>query len=465
MLGFQDFAGVEKTVTIFDDDLHTSFLSVVGTLADEGYDVDVPQAQYKAIQAYIKSCKPAGVGILAEQNGWGEGPNGPYFVNGGEVISLVNDIVVVDPAIQNTGFFSKAGSLNGWKAEVADRCNGNETLMLMTTLALAAPLFRPCRKEALGINLIGTSGHGKSTSLLTGSSVVGKPAKDGSVRTCRMTPAAFEQAQKAQNDSTQFLDELGEVEPRVLDAILYMSADGTEKGRMEMSGGLRPVKSSSVVTVMTGELSTVAVLNEANIKARTGQIVRIGNVDIGDLCPNGVFPERCGTDDTPDFLDELADARNEHYGWAGPDFIKYLMGDLPNLVKQTKVTVKKFTKSVCQPDGPSGHRRFAQFLGVICAAGHFAYDAEIVPWDKAATNRMMRNVFDAWVTQGELQQLAGAYNSLLREQVTVTYNRGPLKPRSFHSAKRKSRKDRSTSNMPRRPAEGRFSTRKVGVDQ
>lgn len=393
---FTDEEGQKKKITVLNADIHDRPGAVIRKLANAGYDLRAAKSEQDVLQKYLVWAPVSKTAHLLEENGWIEINGQWFYLNGEEVVSTSSTPVVISHEIENSTFHSKKGSFEAWKSEVAARCQGNLTLMFMINLALAGPLCTPLNAEALGVNLVGLSGQGKTTSLLTGASVYGNPRKGGFVRSMRSTEAGFAKMMRLLSDSAQFCDELGEVQSNMLGRLIYMSNEGTEKTRLETSRNLEDPGPARVITVTTGEISTDVILKQRNMEMQAGQVVRLGNVDISDLCDGDVFADLHGAEDVEEFLQDLAEARNRHFGHAGPEFVRFLLSDFENCRTKAKDIMNRFRQSQCEEGDPSPVTRYAKFLGVVKAAGCLAYDAGIVPWTYEETHELMAAAFDAW---------------------------------------------------------------------
>ena len=102
--------------------------------------------------------------------------------------------------------------------------------------AFVGPLLRPAGLEGGGFSFEGGSSSGKITALQTAASVWGGPEH---VRSWRATDNGLEGIAALHNDNVLILDEMGQVNGRVLAECAYMLANGRGKGRSNREGGIR----------------------------------------------------------------------------------------------------------------------------------------------------------------------------------------------------------------------------------
>lgn len=119
---------------------------------------------------YLLDQRPAEVFATTCRPGWHE--SGAFVLPGRTIGS---DKVRYQASGKGQNLFSVRGSLDGWKAEVAAKCEGNPVLTLAIGCALAGPLLSLVGVLGGGVHLVGDSSSGKSLAQLIGSSVWGDP--------------------------------------------------------------------------------------------------------------------------------------------------------------------------------------------------------------------------------------------------------------------------------------------------
>jgi hypothetical protein len=124
--------------------------------------------------------------------------------------------------------FATAGTLAGWRDDIASKCVGNSRLTFAVSGAFAGPLLKLAGEESGGVNYVGPSSIGKSTALHASRSAWGVPL--GSWRT---TDNGAEAIAAGASDTFLNLDELGQADPKVIAAVSYML--GNQRGKARMS--------------------------------------------------------------------------------------------------------------------------------------------------------------------------------------------------------------------------------------
>ncbi|WP_298067315.1 DUF927 domain-containing protein [uncultured Mailhella sp.] len=135
--------------------------------------------------------------------------------------------------------YRTAGTLDGWK-EIAALSIGHSRLSFALCAAFAGPLLRLAGLEGGGFSFEGASSSGKTTALQIAASVWGGPER---IRSWRATDNGLENIAILHNDNVLVLDEVGQVNGRILAECAYMLANGQGKGRSSREGNLRKSQS------------------------------------------------------------------------------------------------------------------------------------------------------------------------------------------------------------------------------
>jgi putative DNA primase/helicase len=218
-----------------------------------------------------------------------------------------------------------AGELAGWQKSVAALAIGNPLLGFSISLAFAGPLLKLTGHNAVLAQLVGRSTTGKTTCLLAANSVVGPPAL---VTTWRATANGLEQKALAHCDGFLALDEIGQVDAKVLDNAVYTLANGAAKQRAkvyEHGVGAAPTQRWRVAALSTGEktMETLLALDKRNVNA--GQAVRF--IEIPAEERHGAFTELHGYESGAALADALRKAVRQYYGTPIRAFLEKLSGD------------------------------------------------------------------------------------------------------------------------------------------
>jgi putative DNA primase/helicase len=206
---------------------------------------------------------------VTDSSGWvGKSFVLPHQTHGDENLKFRN----VDPSPE--AITELAGTLEGWKDNVAARCARNSRLILGLGTSFAAPLLPIVEIESGGFHLVGGTSQGKTTILSVAASVTG--VKD--IPHWRTTPNGLESTATAFNHLCLPLDEIGQADPKDVGNIAYMLANGQGKARMKKDLTNRKGKTWRLMVLSSGEVGLGTYMKQANITQKGGQEVRLPDV-------------------------------------------------------------------------------------------------------------------------------------------------------------------------------------------
>ncbi|MCQ4162817.1 DUF927 domain-containing protein [Roseomonas sp. GC11] len=382
-------------------------VEVLGRLAACGLGVNRSATARQSLLQFLALVRVPERVRTVQRTGWHRPPEGgaPSFVlpgrsfgpEGGELVMLDLD---PPPSI-----YRRAGTLEGWRAEVAARCIGNSRLIFAASAAFAAPLLELAGDEGGGINLRGASSSGKTTAVDVAASVWGGPSKtaDSFVRSWRSTSNALEATAQAHSGALLPLDELGQAEPAEVGATLYMLANGLGKARARASGGNRQAASWVTLLLSSSEESAASLAAQAGRGLRAGQEVRL--LDVPAMAPGGwgVFEALHGEPDGAAFAGALRRAVLAHHGTAAPSWLSWLAArlaeanDWPAAVLGARVRSWLAAHVPAQADGQV--HRAARRLALVAAAGELASAAGLTGWPEGAAEAAAAAIFADWLTE------------------------------------------------------------------
>lgn len=188
----------------------------------------------------------------------------------------------------------------------------NVAVRLYTDAALAAPVLGLAGKTSFFCNLFGTTGAGKTVTMLAAASQWGDPNEGHLFQKMNSSFAAIEGFMGTLNNIPFFLDELESARSRVpnFSDLIYNMTAGVSRAKGTRSGGLAPSYKWNTVILCTGE----APLTDDDSGA--GAINRVVNIECkGDLL------------DDPR---QVADTVRHNYGFAGRKLIEQIKVDYQN---------------------------------------------------------------------------------------------------------------------------------------
>lgn len=299
--------------------------------------------------------------------------------------------------------YRQAGTLAGWRTEIAGRCVGNSRLLLAVSTGFAAALLALTNQESGGVHFRGASSEGKTIALLVAATVWGEP---GRLERWRTTANALEGVALAHNDNLLCLDELKELDPREAGGVAYMLANGTGKRRGQPHGGTRPRLTWRLLFLSTGEMSLEQHIAEVGQRIYAGQEVRLVDVPADAGAGLGLFEDLHDAETGQAFAVQLQQATSRHYGHAGRAFVAALAQDMAENAAQVRQLYEGFvTQQV--PAGASGQvSRVATRFGLIGAAGELATSSGLTGWPEGQALTAAARCFQDW-----LQQRGGVGNA------------------------------------------------------
>ncbi len=396
LIGFMDRDGRRHEIPLAMAEIGAGRgAELLALLASGGYETPIQSAARSDLLNCIMQARPAARLRKVERLGW----HGGAYVLPDQVIGAPQgERIAFQPPGDFEHAFRAAGSLEGWREEVAAPCAGNSRLVLSLCMGFAAPLLALLEEEGGGVHLRGGSSLGKTTALNVAASAYGGR---GFVRSWRATSNALEGVALAHNDGLLCLDELGECDPRAAGEAAYMLGNGLGKGRASRSGSARAVARWRLLFLSTGELSLSDKIAEAGAdkRARAGQELRFLDLPADAGAGLGIF-ERLPEGRAPgEFSKALKEAAQRHHGWAGPAFVARIAPRREEVREAAKAYKTDFTRQVL-PDKASGQAgRAAQRFALIGAAGELAREAGLLPWLAGEALQAAEICFRAWLEE------------------------------------------------------------------
>ena len=342
---------------------------------------------------YLMLCDPLRRARCVDRTGWyGEQNKACYVFPDGEIIGPedAEEIALQTPSPLRGPTI--AGDLEGWKTSIAASCTGNSRAITAVSLSLAGPLLGPLGEEFFGIHFEGKSSIGK-----TGLARLAVSAWGTELRTWRTTDNSAESWCAAANDGLLTLDEISQGDARSIDALAYMLAAGTGKGRANRSGIARPIATWRIAFLSTGEIGLGEKLAEAGRRVRAGQLVRVIEVPAEADAGLGVFEELHDFATGAALADAIKAATAQHTGHAARAFIAGIADRLPVVMVTLKKARAKWIHDH-MPDKADGEvQRVAAKFALIGSAGELAGTILELPWPKNAANDAAAACFKAWL--------------------------------------------------------------------
>jgi hypothetical protein len=389
-----DPRGARKEVCFTRADAETKAGECMRVLTDAGLVVfcDEEKRHRYILNAVVRAEIPLAYGIV--KAGW-------VKIDDRYVFALPPPIGVIEPDESTTqgsrvvwrggaqyGRVRQGGTREGWMSEVAARAAKVPLAAAGIGLMLSGPAIpyfpEECESNLMG-HFVGESGCGKTTAVRAGASVYGKGAQTtdpGSyLESYKTTINAVENILLAHNHLGICFDELKNIDPRAAATFAYDFATGRRKGRMLHDTSSRPTDSWALPGLSSGEITLADRANEHAFRQQTmdsGADVRVLNITA-----DGAFDAVGSFADRKRFAEELGAASSTHYGWVGPEFVRFLLDH----GRQAREEIKKnlgVWQAVSAPllgENPSLQAsRVASRLGPHAASAARAAEALSFPW-------------------------------------------------------------------------------------
>ncbi len=280
---------------------------------------------------------------------------------------------IVLQANNQAGLYQCAGSLEGWQ-EIAKLSVGNSRLAFALCASFAGPLLQLAGLEGGGFSFEGGSSSGKTTALQIAASVWGSPAH---VRSWRATDNSLEAIAAMHNDNVLILDEVGQVNGKVLAECAYMLANGQGKGRSTREGNLRKLHTWRLLFLSSGELGLADKLAENGIKSRGGQEVRF----VGLPVDASMLTDLHGLPHAGAVANHLKELSASHYGHVGRKFLEKLAApeNLEMIHREIHEAIANTVNNFVPSDADGQVRRVARRFALCALAGCLAVQFGILP--------------------------------------------------------------------------------------
>jgi len=340
-------------------------------------------------QQWMMSRKPKEQITAATCTGWSRDEKAfvlPARTIGNQKISYQSEHAAPDT-------YKEAGTLEGWRANIAALCIGNPVLMLAVSTAFAGPLLLKAKRQfngGGGIHLVGDSGTGKTGAAQAAATVWGGPDY---VMTWRATGNGLEATAAARNDTLLPLDEIGESNAQEIGTTVYALANGLGKQRAARSGGARLSARWRIVVLSTGEhtLSTHIKKAGGGAKIKAGQEARLLDIRV-DNRTYGAYDVLHGYPNGAAFNSAIKERSSQNYGKAGAAFVEALLNDTVDRAQQYSelCSLPGFTPR----DGVEA--RAASTFALIGMAGEVATEYGLTGWPEGAALTTAFDMFASW---------------------------------------------------------------------
>lgn len=363
----------------------------VKKLLDAGLELTGHPGAQRALARFLASVKPEHFKELVHQPGWD--PSGVYVTAEGN-LPAESDSLIFNGSGESL-CMKTAGTLEDWEKNQARLAQGNKYLMLFINHALSALLLYLLGATTSIFNLYGNSSLGKTTILRVALSIYGSLLRMGS---WRATDNGLEGRAAMAHHSYLALDEMGEINPRIVGTTAYMLGNGKGKARANRNGDARAEKTWCCAVGSTSERPLQEIMREAGVESKAGQEVRVIDVEIAPDSPYGAFQCIHEYPDGSAFAEALNAGAANYYGTPARAMIEAIQQlGFDAVRQQIEKTIAEFRR-LYLPKGADGQVcRVCDRFGLIAAAGEFATTAGITGWEPGSALTHTGVVFDEWI--------------------------------------------------------------------
>lgn len=361
------------------------------TLLGMGLLISSTPAARNLLTQFIQTRRPDEFASCTDRIGW---HNGAAFVLPHETIGDDAERIVfqTDNAVENT--FRTKGTAQQWRDRVGALCVGNSRLVFAVACAFAGPTLRPAGMESGGFHFRGDSSSGKTTALKVAASVYGGASF---LQRWRTTDNALEAIAAQHSDCLLILDELAQVDPKTAGECAYMLANEQSKARATRTGAPRTRLSWRLLFLSAGELGLADHMAEGMKRTRTGQEVRMADIQADAGVGLGAFENLHGHDGGSAFSRHITDRAASVYGAPGHEWLQWLCANAQTLKARIRGDATRLGAEMV-PTGASGQvERVAARFALVGAAGELATEAGLTGWSAGESERAALACFNAWL--------------------------------------------------------------------
>lgn len=356
-------------------------------------------ARYLTLQAAL-----APEAILADSVGWIEDEPGSdrlvaYATPEGKIIRRHDAPAIEVVAGVTDG--STAGTLEGWKNQVAAVAGEHSWGVVALAAIFAAPLLRIMDAPSGGLHWYGNNSIGKSNLLRISLSGWNHPDEDhrkSGMKSWDLSQPGFEGIVKKFNDGVFAVDEGGKTsDKKFFSSFVYVVASGSGRTRGTKNIDAREETKWKTLMVSSAERTIASFLGDVGLTQDAGQTVRLLEIpaDRGRGC--GIFD--FGHGET--LAKALEKATRENHGAAGPAFIEWLAArgktEIRDEIAKTCLAFRKKVDEALGGAVSATVARAADRIALIAAGGELAIKAGILPLKRGRAMEAAAEALLAWL--------------------------------------------------------------------
>lgn len=388
LVTFKDYDQKVKRLVVPMRNFNGEGLACTGELLAEGLDI-APKARQLVLE-YLQTSEVDSRARLTNRTGWHD--NNQIFVMPQMSVGESSEEWLYTRSEED--HFKQRGTLEEWQHNISRLCAGNSRFVLAVSAVFAAPLLRLVNGEGGGIHFRGGSSSGKSTILRVACSVVGSPDY---LLYWRSTDSAAENLAQDHNDSLLALDDLAQVDAKLVNDICLMMGNGQGKNRSKAEGGNRKTARWKIMLLSSGEVSLAQHAASVGKQIHAGSEVRINDIEAD--CGAGMKGLECIHDyESPSKLIMAFNENvNQYYGVAFLAFLKHVLRNQEEIPKFVRQCEEAFKRAVLNDKSSTQAVRVANRFATIITAGELATNWGVTGWEPGEAMNAGITCYKAWL--------------------------------------------------------------------
>jgi hypothetical protein len=196
-------------------------------------------------------------------------------------------------------------------------------------------------------------------------------------------------------------DEIGEGEPKVIRAAVYVLANGSTKLRGTQDITLRPMESFRILGISTGEPTMMAFLSAGGEKVPAGLTVRLVDVP-AEVRPESAF-ETCAVDQIEALGKQFYPLTTQLHGSVGRAWLQYLVDLGPDQIQARLRTDREAWLALpaiaaLRATATGQVRSIVNRFALVAAALRMGIEAGLLPWTYEDTDVGVAACIARWAT-------------------------------------------------------------------
>jgi uncharacterized protein (DUF927 family) len=393
------------------------------TLADGGLEIGSGPKVNDRLTQYVRSQRPERSIICVPHVGWLD----RAFIFPESVIPPDAN-VGYQTAGRGEHFYRTSGTLESWREQIGRRCAGNSRLIFAVSAAFAGPLLRPLNVQGGGFHFRSFSSMGKSTTQWVAGSVWGGGGRNGFARTWAATKNAIESVAELHNDGCLILDEIRMIDPREVEPIVYMLANGSGKSRENRNLTGRRTLQWLCMVLSSGEIPLADCAALAGQKIKGGAEIRLVTVPAEAGAGMGVFEKLHDTSDPRVFAETLEAQAKRNYGTPIRRFLECLIGNWEDEIQSGIEFIDAFIQHSLPAEAAPEIRRVLRRFAVTAYAGEIATQHGITGWEENEATSAAITCFKDWLKERGFVEPTDSINALLQVRQILATQHGRFCP-------------------------------------